>query len=424
MYKSKSVIIVLYLLGVSGLCFGQSVFSNKETLYSTKNGSPIGDMLFSIEPKSTNANNNEWILTIGDKGNNFFESRGEKTCWIFNKKVNANDFKKEMKRRDYPVEVKDISDFMPFCENGIRFDLSDWEELRKQTRISFFINASTGQKVTLRLVFYISSLDNKKRTTIEDEAKVKIDFTIPDLSTLAAQAKQSQSAQGGELISLTEKIDPETAAKLRAQQNEKDSLSKDEAKNKEQRIALLNGFINDRNKEVAEFQEEVNGLLADKKTKVDAYKIDSLELIDEELKKKVDFWENGYSDILLTDEAIHDRFTKLRLALSTTSKKIEELKQNQNPLNGVMNFVKNNLPLTIGGGIVGLILLRMLSKMGKRMISKIKSKINSKISKMKSDAKNKVKTQPKKWLGGKKKKKKIEVDEEFENIDINDLAEI
>ena len=418
----------LFLLCFSTVCFGQTtqgtpVFSKKETLYSTKNGSAIGNLLLSIDPKNTGANNEEWILTIGEKGNNFFDSRIERTLWLFNKKVSANDFKREMKNRDYPVEVKDISEFSIFCENGIRFDMKDWEELRKQTQVSFFIKASPGQRVTLRLVFYASLQDNKRRTTIDDEARVRIDFEVPDPSARASQAQRNAQTQEGELISLTERIDPAMAAQLREAKREEEALLQADEANKAQRMALLNSFINERNREVLVLQGEVNDLLADKKTKVDAFKIDSLELISDEIKKKVDFWENGYADILLTEEAIHDKFTKLRLALTTTSKKITELRQNQNPLNGIITFVQNNLLLSIGGGIAGLFVLKLLNKLVKKMISQIKGMIKSRINKAKSDAKNKVKQQPKKWLKKGKKKEKV-VDEEFETIDINDLAEI
>jgi len=427
------ILFILLLLGLSTECFcqtgqGITVFSKKETLYSTKNGSAIGNILLTIEPKNATSNNNEWVLTIGDRGNNFFESRTERTVWIFNKKVTANDFRREMRNRDYPVEVKDISEFSIFCENGIRFELRDWEELRKQTQVSFFVTASTGQRVTIRLVFYVSSIDNRKRITIDDEAKVRIDFEIPDLSARAVQAQRNAQAQAqtqdGELISLTERIDPAVAAQLReAKKEEEEALLQAEGANLAQRMALLNSFMTERNREVIELQEEVNILLADKKTKVDAFKIDSLELVAEEIKKKVDFWENGYTEILLTEEAIHDKFTKLKLALTATTKKITELRQNQNPLNGIITYVQENLLMSLGGGAIGLFVLNFLMKFGKKMIAKIKSKIKSKINKMKSDAKNKAKQQPKKWLQKKKKKEKV-FDEEYENIDINDLAEI
>jgi hypothetical protein len=417
-------LFMVFLLCLCGLCFGNPtqapVYSKKETLYSTKNGSAVGNLLLSIEPKTAN----EWVLTIGDRGNNFFESRNEKTLWIFNKRTTANDFRKEMRNRDYPVEVRDINEFSLFCENGIRFELKDWEELRRQTQVSFFINASPGQNVTLRLVFYASSQDSRRRTTIDDEAKVRIDFVVPNPSASATgNANTATSAREGEVISLTERIDPAVAEQLRRARLEEEALSQAEGASREQRLVLLNTFLNERNREITKLQEEVDMLLADRKTKVDAFKIDSLELVAEELKKKIDFWENGYADILLTVEAVHDRFTRLRLSLTAASRKVDELKQQQNPFYSVMVFVQNNLVLSIGGGIVGLIFMGLFMKLGKKLISKIKSKIKSKINKMKSDAKNKAKQQPKKWLKGKKKKEKS-FDEEFENIDINDLAEI
>ena len=414
MHYSK-VILTIFLFCFTGFCFGQTtqgtVFSKKETLYSTKNGNAIGNLLLSIEQKGAN----EWSLIIGDRGN-FFESRTERTLWIFNRKVDANTFRRDMRNRDYPVEVRDLTEFMPFCENGIRFELKDWEELSKQTQVSFFINASPGQIVTLRLVFYTSSQDSRRRTTIDDEARVRIEFEIPDPVVVAQQQKAAQEA---ELISLTENIDQAAMAKQREAQRE-DSLLRAEAANRGQRVVLLNSFILERNLEINSLQEEVNTLLADKKMKVSESTIDSLATIANEMKNRVDYWENGYSDILLTEEAIHNQFSRFRIAHSLTAKKIDELRQQQNPLNSVLGFIKNNLLLSLGAGIGGLILLKLLMKLLKKIQSAIKSKISEKISKMKSDAKNKVKDSPKKW--GKKKKK--QPDDEFENIDINDLAEI
>ena len=397
------------------------VFSKKETLYSTKSGSPIGDLLLSIEPKNANATNNEWVLTIGDKGNKFFESSKEKTLWIFNKKQNVNAFKRDMRKRDYNVEVRDLTELMPFCENGIRFDVKEWDELRNQAYLSFFINASPGQIVTLRLVFYTASSDSK-RTTIEDEARVKIDFEIPDPSSRQAQ-KQSQQSGGdaseGELISLTEKIDEEEVAKIKEAQRE-DSIMQAEAANRGQRVVLLNTFISERGREMNELQQEVNTMLADKKMKVGEPVIDSIVTVADEMVKRVDYWEKGYSDILLTEEGIHDKFSKFRIAHSLTLKKIDELKQQQKPYSNVLDYMKKNMLKSVGIGIVGLILLKLLFSLGKKLISKIKSKINQKISKIKADAMKKANEKAK----NPKKKKKKEKDDEFDNIDINDLAQI
>ena len=418
MYRTK-FIITLFLLCFAGYCFGQTtqapVFSKKETLYSTKNGAAIGDLLLSIEPKE----GNEWTLIIGDRGANFFDSRTERTLWIFNQKVDANTLKRDLRNRDYPVEVKDLTEFSPFCENGIRFELKEWEELSRQTQVSFFINASAGQVVTLRFVFYSSSLDNRKRTTIDEEAKVRIDFTIPDPASIVQQQRAVQAAQEADLISLTEKIDYEAVAKQREAMRE-DSLLQAETANRGERTALIISFISERNREISELQEEVNALLEDKKTKVSDSTLDSLVTIADEMKNRVDYWENGYSDILLTNEDIHDRFSKFRIAHTLTLKKLDELKQQQLPFSGIMDFVKNNIMLSIGGGVVGLFLMKILYSFVNKLISKGKSKIKQKINKMKTDAKKKALEQPKKL----KNKKKKEADEEFENTDINDLFEI
>ena len=417
MFKSK-ILLVLFLLCFTGLCFSKTtqapVFSKKETLYSTKNGSAIGNLLLNIEPKG----DNEWTLTIGDRGGNFFESRTERTLWIFNQRTDAATFRRDMRNRDYPVEVRDLNEFMPFCENGIRFELKDWEELSRQTQISFFINASAGQIVTLRLVFYASSQDNRRRTTIDDEARVRIDFEIPNPAVVA---QQQRAAQEAELISLTEKIDYEAVAAQRAAQRE-DSLLQAETANRGERMVLLNAFIAERNREISALQDDVNARLADKKTKVSDATLDSLVTIANEMKNRVDYWENGYSDILLTNEEVHNRFSGFRIAHTLTLKKIDELKLQQNPLSSVWVFIQNNILLSIGGGVVGLFILKMLQKFIKKMISKGKGAIKQKISKAKNDAKKKAKEQPKKWMQKKKKEKVI--DEEFENTDINDLFEI
>ncbi|MDR2231528.1 MAG: hypothetical protein LBE56_00225, partial [Tannerella sp.] len=86
-------ILSFFLLCALSVCFGavagEPVFTARETLYSTRNGAAIGDLTLSIETK--NAKNNEWTLVIGDKGNNFFDSRDGKTLWIFSRKTSAND---------------------------------------------------------------------------------------------------------------------------------------------------------------------------------------------------------------------------------------------------------------------------------------------------------------------------------------------
>ena len=428
-----TVFLLLICFCPFGFCITADVpvYSKKETLYSTKSGSSIGELLLTIEPKNVNAKNIEWVLIIGDNGSKFFESNKEKTLWIFNKKQNVSAFKRDMRNRDYPIEVKDLTVLMPFCENGIRFDVKDWDELRNQTHVPFYLNASPGQNVTLRLVFYTASSD-AKRTTIEDEAKVKIEFEIPDPSTLLMQSQlltpaqtqmQAQqgggAAAGGGLAALSDNIDYEEDARIREARRE-DSIMKAEAANREQRVVLLNAFITERNREVNDLQQEVNTLLADKKTKVSEPVIDSIATVADEMVNRVDYWEKGYTDVLLSEEGIHDKFSTFRIAHSLTLKKIEELKQQQKPYSMVLDYMKNNILKSLGIGLGGLIFLKIAISLGKKITSKIKSMISQKISKMKSDAKKKAKEKARKPV----KKKKKERDDEFEDIDINDLAQI
>lgn len=423
MHNSKIFFSVL-LLFCCRFCFcnttGEPVFTKKETLYSTKSGNPIGELTLSIEAKGGKTKNNEWHLTIGDNSGNLINAGhnagNNKTLWIFSKKTNAGRFKKDLKNRDYALEVKDLSEFLPFCENGIRFDLKEWEEIRKQTQRSFFINAASGEKVTLRLVFYTSSKD-KKRTLIEDEAKVKIEFVVPDPASLARKNEAKQQQQEDELISLTEKIDYEAAAKIR-EEREADSVKLAEVEDLGRRTGILNSFITERNNEINTLQSEVNALFGDKKNKVETSKIDSFETVVEELKKKVDYWEKGYTDILLTDEAIHDKFSKFGTSHGLTVKKIAELRQQQNPLSGVTQYVQENWLLSIGIAAGLLILMKLLYSLSRKLLSKAKNSFTQKMKKAKENAKNR------KQQKAMKEKEKDEIRKDFDNIDINDLHQI
>ena len=424
MYKSKVILLTLLLLCIAVYCLGQTtqdiVYTKKETLFSTKNGSAIGDVQLSIAPKTATQANNEWLLIIGSQGGKFVDARNETTLWIFSKQMNANQLRRDLRNQDYTLEVRGFNEFMPFSENEIRFTLKEWEELRRQTPVSFSVNASPGEKVTLRLVFYTATAD-RRRTTIEDEAKVRIEFEIPDLSSRRSQTQQSGvgSGQEGEVISLTERIDPAAAAAARLNAQNEESF--DEG-NRGERMALVNSFIAERQREINALQDEVNAML-DQKEKVSESFLDSLYTIANEMKNRVDFLENGYSDILLSAEDVHDRFSKFRIAHTLTLKKIDELKDQQNPLSSILAFIKLNPLLSLGGGAGGFFILMLLQKLIKKMIAKGKSKVKQQMGKMKSDAMKKAK-EPKKWMQRKKKKESDNDNDELNSIDINDLAEI
>ena len=432
MCHSKIIATVL-LFCVFSFCFGQTnedpFYSKKETLYSTKSGLPLGELLLSIEPKTTNTNNSEWILTIGDKGEKFFDTPNEKTLWIFNQKKNVNQFVKDLKNRDYLLEVKGIKELMPFSENGVPFDMRDWDELRKQTQVTFTAKGPPGERVTLRLVFYTASSD-KKKTTITDEAKLRIVFEIPKITAGGMVQPQGQGSNvvtldrqtpggasgggaGGAPSDTDEEMDPSILEAHR-----QDSIQRAEAANREQRMGLLDAFITERNREIGLLQNEVNKHIDDKETRVNESMIDSLVTVADEMKNKVDYWENGYSDILLVDEVIHDKFSKFRITHTLTLKKLDELKQLQKPYNFILEFIKHNLLLSLGIVVGGAVFLKFFLKLLKKLQSMIKSKINQKVSKMKADAAKRAKGQADKW----KDKRKRE--EALEEIDIKDLDRI
>jgi len=316
-------------------------FTKTETLYSIKSGNSIGDLLFSIEVKSLDANPKEFNLIIGDKGNDILGSdENKKTLWIFNKNINASDLKKDLKNRDYPLDVKDIREFVPFCENGIRFDLKDWEEIKRQTKFPFYVNGSFGEKITLRLHFYIAS-KTKKKTVIEDEAKVKLEFTIP--------STQKEKKQEGDLISLTERAGSPSAEETQKQQE--DSLKQAQEKERIQRTNAVDVFITEKNKEVTSLLDEINRLASAKDAKITKNTIDSLGVVAEELRKKVDYWDKGYTDILLNDESLQDKFTKFNTDQSTISRKLEDLSQQQVEKKNWMIYVGVGLGVLMLGGM-------------------------------------------------------------------------
>ena len=423
MGKSK-IILVLFFLYLCQFIFcnttGEPAYTKKETLYSTKNGSPIGELSVKIEARNSDKNNNEWFLILGSKNNEILDSKGDdRSLWIFNKKVSANNLKKELKNKDYPIDIKDFTQFMPFCENGIRFDLKDWDEIKRQTQLSFYINASPGEKITLRLVFYSSSQD-KKKTIIDDEAKLKIEFVVPDPS-VKKKATSNDNGGEGEVISLTEKIDRDAAAKIKEEREaeaEAEAAKQEQEENRGQKLALVNSFITERNKEINSLHDEVDFLLKDFKDKVEESKIDSLEIIADELKKKVDYWENGYSDILLTDESVHDKFAKFGTSHTITTKKITELKLQQNKLNNWISYIKQNWLLSIGIAAGVIILGLILIKVGKKLIELIKKFFTQTLNNFKT------KKQNKKQQKQMEERKKNERQRAFESIDINELDEI
>ena len=325
MFRSK-IRFVFFLIFYCQACFyltaSEPFFTKKETLYSVKTGNPVGELSFNIEIKSMDVNPKELYLIIGDKGNEIFESEGDKkTLWIFGNNMSASELKKDLKNKDYSVDIKDIHEFVSFCENDIRFDLKNWEEIKKQTKFSFYVNSSVGEKITLRLHFYIAS-KNKKKPVIDDEAKVKLEFPL----LLPSPARNEKKQQEEESISLTERLNQSAKA---IQKQQEDSLKQAEEKERIQRTNTLNVLITVKNKEIISLLDDINQLSSEEDAKITENTIDSLEVIVDSLRKKVDYLDKSYTDILLNNEALQNKFIKFGADQTAVSKKLNELRQQQ-----------------------------------------------------------------------------------------------
>ena len=337
MAKLKMVCIFLVFIVAQTLhCLPANAqeFIKKEAIYSTKSGKRIGELSFSIEIKFLNANTKTFYLVIGERGSEIIGSGGKnKTLWIFGKNTNAGQLIKTLKKDDYILDVKNYRDFVPFSGNEIYFELKDCEEISKQIKIPFSTDDPLGQTVTLKLQFYIASKD-KKKTLIDDDAKVSLKFTIPTppkgkslggalIDFSGGSVIEEEAGGGGGAAAAAEQSAEEKA-------EEKEELLK-KAKEAERikRTNDLNIFITVKNEEIVSLTEAINALLSDKDAKVSEQTTDSIELVLNELQKKVDYWDKGYTDILLNEEAIQDKFLKFNTEKTIATKKLGELRQKQ-----------------------------------------------------------------------------------------------
>ena len=375
MLRSKFFILFFY----SVACFtswGDAVFNNKETLYSTRNGKPVGSLSISVEVKSLDANPKEFYLIIGDKGNEIVEpGKPNKSLWLFNRNFTLNDLKRNVKNLDITLDSKNFRDFVPFSENQIRFELKPWNEIRKQTRYIFYVDdAAVGKEITLKLHCYIG-VEEKKKTTIDDDARLTLVFTIPATAAVsgsgsaAAVAAAAAAAaagtggggadnKGGEVISLSEKISDLPPKEVSAEE-EAQKQAQAQAADLAQRTNDANVFITVKNKEIAAVINDIEVMKSGKSGKMDAKKIDSIELVINELYKKYEYLDKGYTDILLKDVALQDKFTKFSSEHTVAKKLLADARQAHGAR---FNWL---MPLGMGLGIfllAGMFLMQIMAK--------------------------------------------------------------
>ena len=402
----RTIRLLLFFLFFSG-CFsataGDIIFSGRETLYSTRTGKSLGEVSFSVEVKSLDANPKELYLIIGDRSGDVIEGTGTRILWIFNRNISLNEFKRELKNNDYSLDIKNFSEFVPFSENNVKFEMKNWAEILKQTKYTFFTDAALGAEITLKLHCYTATKD-KKKTTLDDDAVVTLVFRLsaankpaatvqPEAVKPSAGVSQAQETGAGQSEEDKKKKEEEDAKKL-AQAQEEERI---------QRTSDLNVFITVKNKEIASLLNEIEELSQNKKTTVKTF--DSLELVVNEMGKKVEYWDKGYTDILLKEEAIQDKFLKFVSDKTTALKMLAEEKQSRTGL------PKWLTPFAVAAGVF---------MMGAMFVMQIVSRIKAKKQMLKAMQAQGIKLPAK----AKKLKGKLKIQEEIDKVDINDLYKI
>jgi len=397
--------LLLFFLFFPAGCFfaaaGDIIFSSTETLFSTRTGRSLGELTLSVEVKSLDTKPKELYLIIGNKSGDIIEgTNGNKTLWIFNRDISLNEFKRELKNNDYSLDIKNFREFVSFSENDVQFEIKNWAEILKQTRYSFFTDAALGTEITLKLHFYTATKE-KKKSTLDDDARITLTFRLP-ATNKPASTNQPEAMKPSAGAS-------QAQAQGAAGQSEEDKKKKEEEEAKKlaeaeriQRTNDLNEFITVKNKEIASLLSEIEELSKNKKTTVKTY--DSLELVVNEMGKKVDYWDKGYADILLKEEAIQNKFLKFVSDKTVALKMLAEAKQNST---GLPNWL---MPLAMAAGVF---------MMGAMFIMQIVSRIKAKKAMMKALQGNvdKVKGKAEKIKGKPKVK-------EIDTVDINDLYKI
>jgi hypothetical protein len=331
--------------------------------------------------------------------------------WIFNRNISLNEFKRELKNNDYSLDIKNFNEFISFLVFDVKFELKNWAEILKQTKYTFFTDAALGAEITLKLHCYTATKD-KKKSTLDDDARITFAFRLPATnkpaanqpaagttaaSTTASTREPEISSPSGTAPQMQEtgktEEDKEAEARKLAQAQEAERI---------QRTNDLNVFITVKTKEIAALLGEIEELSKDKKSTVKTF--DSLELVVNEMRKKVDYWDKGYTDILLKEEAIQDKFMKFGSDHTIAMKMLAEAKQNRT---GLPQWL---MPLGMGAGIF---LLGAMFFM--QIFSRIKAKKN--LMKALQGQAGDVQAKADKAKGKSKVK-------EIDTVDINDLYKI
>ena len=403
--RGKYIQFILFFLFFPAGCIfaaaGDIIFSSKEKLYSTKSGKSLGELSLSVEVKSLMTNPKEFYLVIGNKSGDMIEGAGgSRTLWIFNRKMSLNEFKRELKNVDNPLDIKDFREFAAFSKNDVKFEIKNWAEIFKQTKYTFYTDAALGAEVTLKLHCYTATKE-KKKFTLDDDAVITLVFQLPSINKPAATGQQ-EAMKSSASASPAQGAGQSEEDKAKKEEENAKKLAQEQEAERKQRTSDLNVFITTKNKEIASMLNEIEALSKNKKSTVKTF--DSLELIVNEMGKKVEYWDKGYTDILLKEEAIQDKFMKFGSDRTTALKMLAEAKQNRTGMPSWM------APVAMAAGIFLL---------GAMFVMQIAGRI-----KAKKQLKKAMQAQGLALPASAKKLKRKPKVKEIDTVDINDLFKI
>lgn len=313
---SSFVLFLLLTLNIVSISANEPLYSQEVALYSSRTGKLITTLSYSIEVNSSE-NPENYILRIENKA----DASGEKlSLWIFSRKIDAQEFAE----RNSPMEVDDIRIFDTFCSSSeVQFTIPNVRKIEKQATILFDVDAKLGSKVELICNLYIAS-HKKKKTIINDEARLKIEFVLP---------KRIVRDEEGNIITLEVDKSVGSAVPLTPEEIEAKRLAQEDSI-QQAKIKQLHTFISDANEKIANINITIDSLYQNKIR--GKSQIDSIESSVNALKKKVDFHEMGNIGLFAYDESLMNSFTDFSSKYSDTIKKIEELKVGPEKKNWLM----------------------------------------------------------------------------------------
>lgn len=318
-YQTNSfVFFLLFALNIVSLSANEPLHSQEVALYSSRTGKLITTISYSVEVNTSESPEN-YILRIENKAD---ASEEKLLLWIFGRKIDAQEFAS----RNSPIEVDDIRLFDSFCHSSeVKFTIPNIRKIEKQSLIPFDVNAQLGSKIEMTCNLYIAS-HKKKKTIINDEAKLKIEFILP---------KQIVRDDDGNIITLEVDKSLGPTVPLTPEEVEEKRLAQEDSI-QQVKMKQLHTFISKANEDIVIINTSIDSLLQNKI--YEKSQIDSIENSVNALKKKVDFHEMGSVALLAYDESLMNSFADFSSKHTDTTRKIEELKAGPEKRNWLMIF--------------------------------------------------------------------------------------